>query len=201
SRKASLIAFFPLRETGMKIFAREKFFQNAERTYCLLPFRFARIPAVPSNVLLTSESGEFLFFPEGDLSSLVSRELPADHPLFEDLIARHFIYEKQSPIPLQRIASQLKTRKSYIQSGPAMHIFVVTLRCDHSCQYCQVSRQAVKTNKFDMSIETASEAINRALESPSPFLTIEFQGGEPLLAFDRIRYIIETLKERNFQIG
>lgn len=181
----------------MQVLAKEAFFQTEERHYQLLPFRFARIPNLPSQVLLTSETGEFLFFPADHLQELIQGILSSQHPLFEDLIARHFIFEQGTPPPIQRMASQIKTRKSYILGGPAMHIFVVTLRCDHSCQYCQVSRQHVESNCYDMSQDTASEAINRVLESPSDSLTIEFQGGEPLLAFDTIRFIIETLIERN----
>lgn len=41
------------------------------------------------------------------------------------------------------------------------------------------------------------DAVDRLFESPSPALTVEFQGGEPLLAFDRIRQIVERVVERN----
>ena len=47
--------------------------------------------------------------------------------------------------------------------------------------------------------ETAEKAIDLVLSSPSPYITIEFQGGEPLLNFDLIRFIVETVEQK--QIG
>jgi His-Xaa-Ser system radical SAM maturase HxsB len=48
-----------------------------------------------------------------------------------------------------------------------------------------------------MSSRTAQLAVDRLFESPSETLTVEFQGGEPLLAFDTIRCIIGDIVERN----
>jgi len=42
-----------------------------------------------------------------------------------------------------------------------------------------------------MSRETAKKAVEIALESPANIIKIEFQGGEPLLNFDVIKFIIE----------
>lgn len=165
--------------------------------YRLLPFRFSRVPGVPDEILLTTEAGEWLFLPEGALHPLVHHRLTGCEPFYDDLLARHFIFESATRLPLEPLASQYRTRKSVLFDGPALHMFVVTLRCDHSCAYCQVSRRAIHRTGFDMSEETARLAIDRLFESPSPTLTVEFQGGEPLLAFDRVRFIIEAIAERN----
>jgi His-Xaa-Ser system radical SAM maturase HxsB len=50
---------------------------------------------------------------------------------------------------------------------------------------------------FDMSDATARHAVDRLFEWPSQDLTVEFQGGEPLLHFDRIRFITDLIAERN----
>src|SRR5436305_290687 len=77
-----------------------------------------------------------------------------------------------------------------------LHIFVTTLRCEHSCHYCQVSRQSADRVKYDMSEETALRALDLMFRSPASHLTLEFQGGEPLLNFDLIRFIVPRAKER-----
>jgi len=77
-----------------------------------------------------------------------------------------------------------------------LHIFVVTLRCDHSCQYCQVSRQTADKTRYDMSLATAARSVELMVRSPAQTLTLEFQGGEPLLTFDVIRYIVPLAKKR-----
>ncbi|WP_249146960.1 4Fe-4S cluster-binding domain-containing protein [Bradyrhizobium sp. AUGA SZCCT0042] len=86
-----------------------------------------------------------------------------------------------------------------MRGGPSLHIFVVTLRCDHSCRYCQISRHMQDASRFDMSAATAEAVVNRLFNSPSRNLTVEFQGSEPLLAFDRIRHIVELIETKNLQ--
>ena len=87
------------------------------------------------------------------------------------------------------------------RSNRAMHIFVVTLRCEHTCRYCQVSRQSSAKNEFDMTEESAAQALELAFRSPSPHLKIEFQGGEPLLNFPLVRWIVEEGKRINQDCG
>jgi His-Xaa-Ser system radical SAM maturase HxsB len=50
---------------------------------------------------------------------------------------------------------------------------------------------------FDMSDETARHAVDRLFEWPSESLTVEFQGGEPLLHFDRVKTLTESIERRN----
>jgi len=166
--------------------------------YRLLPFRFLRLDDGNSNnVLLTAETGEYLFVPEMLLNTLVRRELDTHSAIYKDLLARHFIYEPGRHNPIPEMAAQYRSRKSFLLEGPALHIFVVTLRCNHTCQYCQVSRAPQSDAGHDMSAEHASHAVERVFESSSQVLTVEFQGGEPLLAFDRIQQIIEAVEARN----
>src|SRR5262249_39405910 len=83
----------------------------------------------------------------------------------------------------------------------ALHIFVVTLRCDHSCQYCQVSRAALNAAGKDMSPEHAAAAIDLVFQSDAPALTLEFQGGEPALRFDLVRSIVSAVERRASEDG
>ncbi len=48
-----------------------------------------------------------------------------------------------------------------------------------------------------MSDEVATRAVDLTFKSPSPALKIEFQGGEPLLSFDRIKSIVALAEDRN----
>src|SRR5262249_7905493 len=72
---------------------------------------------------------------------------------------------------------------------------------EHSCPYCQVSRKSEDKIRYDMTPEIASGAIDLALRSPSQNIKIEFQGGEPLLNFELIQFIVIEAKRRNQQIG
>jgi His-Xaa-Ser system radical SAM maturase HxsB len=114
-----------------------------------------------------------------------------------DFEARHFVTYSDGRLATDVLASHYHTRLSRLPDFTALHIFVVTLRCDHTCQYCQVSRVSENRSAFDMSVEDANAALEHVFRSPSRALKIEFQGGEPLLNFELIRHIIERVERRN----
>jgi His-Xaa-Ser system radical SAM maturase HxsB len=160
----------------------------------LLPLRFTRLNG---KELLVNEAGEFLFAPTGTAFSLTDGAVDQKSPLYKDLKAKHFIYDDASSPLLDILAAKVRTKYDHVCGGTKLHIFVVTLRCEHSCHYCQVSRQTTAKGEFDMNSETADRSIALMLDSPSPHITVELQGGEPLLAFDMVRYIVAEAKEKS----
>jgi His-Xaa-Ser system radical SAM maturase HxsB len=165
--------------------------------YRLLPLRFRRLPWDESRVLVSSLSGDWLIADRVDFERAVEGQLQPEEPLFADMAARYLITSDTGRSTFAPLISQYRTRKAYIERGPALHIFVVSLRCHHTCAYCQVSRQPVGKSAFDMSDATAAQAVERLFEWPSESLTVEFQGGEPLLHFDRVRSLVEAIAKRN----
>jgi His-Xaa-Ser system radical SAM maturase HxsB len=163
--------------------------------YDLLPFRFARLPE-NGKTIITSEAGEFAFVDAHDLDDLIACRRLKDK-VADDLEAIQVIRRGELGLPVRLLATKLRTRKSFLRGGPKLHIFVVTLSCDHSCRYCQVSRSSEGDVRFEMSTETAAAAVERLFETPGKDLTVEFQGGEPLLAFHRIKQIVELIAQRN----
>jgi His-Xaa-Ser system radical SAM maturase HxsB len=158
-----------------------------------------RSPTKP--VLITHDAGDFAILEASEVEALRSGALQPDHPSFDDLYSRGFILQEADEGLRRLEAAVMRTRKAFLLDGPSLHMFVVTLRCDHSCQYCQVSRAAVGAAGYDMSLEHAALAVERVFESPSSHLTIEFQGGEPALRFDLIRQIVALAEARNATEG
>lgn len=179
----------------MKFAARRTFAGGAG--YQLLPLRFRRLPWDQSRVLVTSMSGDWLITQHSDFQRAVLGQLEPNESLFADMEARFLITSDTRRSTLAPLLSQYRTRKSYLAEGPQLHIFVVSLRCHHTCAYCQVSRQPVGESAFDMSDSTARRAVERLFDFPASTLTIEFQGGEPLLQFDRVRRLTEMIEQRN----
>ena len=161
--------------------------------YRLLPLRFRRLPWDSSRVFVSSMSGDWVTVTYADLQRVVAGELDPDDTLAADLEARHLIQRDSGRSTFAPLLSQYRSRKAYLLDGPALHLFVVSLRCHHTCAYCQVSRRPTGDSAFDMSEATAAAAVDRLLEWPSRTLTVEFQGGEPLLRFDRVRFIVERI--------
>lgn len=147
--------------------------------------------------LVTNDFGDYAVLDRETHDHLVCGNLAPDNSRYRDLEARSLLTDTTSTQwhDLERAAHA--TRKSFLLEGPSLHIFVVTLRCDHSCQYCQVSRAALGATGFDMSLDDAGLAVERVFESPSPDITIEFQGGEPALRFDLVRHIVEMAEALN----
>jgi His-Xaa-Ser system radical SAM maturase HxsB len=167
-------------------------FRPPFETFQLLPFRFTRLD---EKELLVNEVGEYLIVPTGTVRTLLEKKIDLDSALYRDLKAKQFLFDPSSSPLLDVLATKYRTKYSHIYGGTKLHIFVVTLRCEHTCHYCQVSRQTTARGEYDMSEATADRAISLMMDSPSQHLTLELQGGEPLLAFDLIRYIVPRAKQ------
>ena len=165
--------------------------------YRLLPFRFTRLDG--SEYVLTNQAGELIVLKRDDLESFVRHRLPPSSRLYNDLKSKHFLLDRDSNVAIDLLSLKVRTKLRRLSDFTSLHMFVVSLRCEHSCPYCQVSRQSDDRLAFDMSSETAAKALDLVFRSPSPALKIEFQGGEPLLNFPLIREIVLSAKEWNIR--
>ena len=161
----------------------------APATYRLLPFRFQRLP--DDRYVVTNDVGEFVILAREELVAFQQKRLRSDSSTYRNLKARHFLFDEYSDCALDLLTLKVRTRAAPVANFTALHIFVVTLRCDHSCHYCQVSRQTEDRTSFDMTIEHAKLALAFTFRTPASHVKIEFQGGEPLLNFDVIRFVVE----------
>lgn len=163
--------------------------------YELLPFRFESLEG--NDVVLTNFVGEFVILKRDKLDEVVQKRLSPTDETYSLLRSRHFIKEASDTASIQLLGLKTRTKYSNIRNFTNLHLFVVSLRCDHSCQYCQVSRQSENKAAFDMTEETADKALQIVFRSPNPAIKIEFQGGEPLLNFDLVRYVVLKAKQLN----
>jgi His-Xaa-Ser system radical SAM maturase HxsB len=170
-------------------------YQPADPSWEFLPFHFERFP--PDRVLLTNMVGEHLFVTADAFDELMGKRLDPAAPLTRRLRGKHIVRETGEELPLELLALKTRTRFHRLADFTSLHLFVVSLRCEHSCPYCQVSRQGAHQGQFDMSPETAERALELTFRSPSPQIKIEFQGGEPLLNFPLIRKIVADARAIN----
>ncbi|MGJ5814512.1 His-Xaa-Ser system radical SAM maturase HxsB [Paludibaculum fermentans] len=160
--------------------------------YQLLPFRYTRMDG---EELLVNEAGEYQFVPNGVVDQLVRHQLSTTTGLYQTLKAKHFVHDGDSSPLLDILATKIRTKKAFLEQGVTLHIMVLTLRCEHSCQYCQVSRQTADRTTYDMSTASIERSLSFMMRFPGKHLTLEFQGGEPLLAFESLRYAVGVAKE------
>ncbi|MFX8637234.1 hypothetical protein ABTM28_21075, partial [Acinetobacter baumannii] len=82
--------------------------------------------------------------------------------VYSELKAKHFLLDGDSDVTVDLLSVKLRTKLAPLANFTALHLFVTTLRCDHSCPYCQVSRANDDRQEFDMSEETALKSIELA---------------------------------------
>ena len=163
------------------------------RNYVLLPFNFITISI---QEVLINALGDFIIAPIGTAQSVVNHSI-SDEELYKSLVANFFITEEVLPLLLDIYASRLRTKKGFLDDKTSLHIFVLTLRCNQNCTYCQASSQEELSKHCSMSLEDMTASVQMMFHSPSPHLTMEFQGGEPSLEIGLIRHGIEAAEEIN----
>ena len=161
----------------------------------LLPFRFRE---VGGDVLLTNYLGDWVFVSKDEMRSLARGELVLGTPLYEKLASRNFLREG---FDQGKAEERVRRKMRFLNYGPNLHLAIVTLRCNETCVYCHASRANMDAVHTDMTPEIGEKVVDIMLQSTSPAVTLEFQGGEPLVNFPVMKHIIEYALARNRAYG
>lgn len=165
--------------------------------YQLLPFNFLNLDEKRKKYILTNLAGEQIVCKAEELREFVDGKTEKHSQLYESLKSKHFLFDEESDVAIDLLAAKFKRRQDSLTRGTSLFIFVTTLRCDHTCKYCQVSRQTENKIRYDMTKEHAILGIAFMFQTKSRFIKVEFQGGESLLNFDLIKFVVEKTNETN----
>lgn len=146
-------------------------------------------------ILLTNDLGRWAFVSLPTFQAMLLHRLDNTDPSYAELLEKGFLYEDDADVYLERHSRAFREAKGYLMDATSLHIFVLTNACNARCIYCQAQSTA-SHKKGLMSAETAKKAVNLAFQSPEPFLSIEFQGGEPLLNFDTLQVIVSEAEKK-----
>lgn len=155
-------------------------------------FRFKRQDK--GTYLLTNDVGECVSLSKNDFKNFLEGRIQEGDVLYPILQKQGLI---RSKIDFPDLISKYQKKNMFLWQGPSLHIIVATLRCDHKCVYCQSSSRAESDKGYDLDIGTARKIVDNIFYSPSKSLAIEFQGGEPLLNWPVVKFIIEYSIEKN----
>ena len=156
-------------------------------------FNFKKIN---NDYLITNDFGEYAFLNAKDFRSLIEENEFESEETKKQLEESLFIYDGSIEEFVEKARGRMGRSKSYLYQATQLHIFVVTTACNLNCIYCQAQKgDDVPHGMMDK--ETAKKAVDIALSSPVSTLDFEFQGGEPLMNFDIIKYIVEYSQEVN----
>ena len=143
-----------------------------------------------NSYLLTNDFGDYVFLTKEEFYSFLKDKINKESDLYQTLLQKQFIIPAKKAEIIQQTQQDYRFSKSYLLSATSLHIFVVSNECNMRCVYCQ-ARNEESHIKGVMSKEIAKRAVDIALQSPEKNLNFEFQGGEPLLNFEIIKYIVE----------
>ncbi|MBK9261085.1 MAG: His-Xaa-Ser system radical SAM maturase HxsB [Polyangiaceae bacterium] len=169
--------------------------QAAKAPSGLVPFRFRE---VGGDYLLSNFLGDWVFVTKDEMRSLARGELQTGTPLHDKLASKNFLRDS---IDAAKAAERIAHKKRFLNYGPNLHIAVVTLRCNETCVYCHASRANMDAVHTDMTPEIGEKVVDLMLQSTSPAVTLEFQGGEPLVNFPVMKHMIEYALARNRAYG
>lgn len=164
-------------------------FFDSEKKYLRLNYRFKKLG---DGFLVTNDFGSWVFLDKEEFDKFKKDNLDSD--FFNFLKDKGFIIDREN---VDEIVDSYKKKFNYLSLGTNRHIIVLTLRCNHNCSYCHACSKSVNEKEFDMDYDTARKTIEFILQSKAKDIIIEFQGGEPLLNFDVLRFIVNYSKELN----
>lgn len=142
--------------------------------------------------LLTTDHGSWIFLDKKKYNNLKKHNL--DSELFSSLKNKGFLVTEDNA---SQIIKDYRKKCAFIFQGTSLHIVIPTLRCNQKCIYCHANSKPLDAKNCDMNEDTAKKTVDLIFQSPSHAITIEFQGGESLLRFDLIKFIINYAKKKN----
>jgi len=163
-----------------------------------LPFAFRRLGDSPKYVATNQGAAFALLEDREQLCTLIDgdlSDLPEDKR--DELLAKNFLAEASDrDARVGLLASRQATLIRQNLVAPSLFLIIPTLRCDHDCVYCQVSRVGVERAGYDLPLTAIDKIIDLIGAVQTPTVKIEFQGGEPLLAAPFIQEFVEKAGER-----
>lgn len=150
-------------------------------------------------VLLTNDLGRYLFLSREEFYRFLRDRLNPQEEITQRLVDEFFLYDGSEYEFVERAGEAFRMYRRNLFQGAALHIFVLTKQCNQQCVYCQASTELEHQTK--MSQETAAKAVDIALQTTAQYVTFEFQGGEPLMNFDTLQFIVEYAEEQNQSCG
>lgn len=169
--------------------------QAAKAPSGLVPFRYRE---VGGDYLLSNFLGDWVFITKDEMRSLARGEVDAGTNLHGKLAEKNFV---RASLDIAATTERIARKKRFLNYGPNLHIAVVTLRCNETCVYCHASRANMDAVHTDMTQEIGEKVVDLMLQSTSPSVTLEFQGGEPLVNFPVMKHMIEYAIARNRAYG
>jgi len=160
-----------------------------------------RFKKLNKDYLLTNDVGSYQFLSLSQFKDFLRGKVDKKDGVYAELERKGFI-KKTSYFKSRELINDFRLKNcNLFNRGPSLHIIVATLRCNLKCLYCQAASRPLSSKAYDMDLNTAKQTVDFIFETPNRFLTIEFQGGEPLANWPIVKFIIEYARNKNRNEG
>lgn len=154
----------------------------------ILPFNAEKIK---DKFLVTNMMGCWDALNEAEFRQLNSFAVAPGGALFNRLLERGLIVDEGN---VRSVIDGYRNLNANLFADTGLHIAVVTKRCNLRCTYCHAEGGA---SSEDMTIETATRVLQYLFDVRNKSVTLEFQGGEPLLNWPVVKYLTEHARKFN----
>ncbi len=162
--------------------------KKGTKDFLVLPFNAAR---VGKRYLVTNRMGCWDFLSPEEFRRLNSLQAGPKDPFFERVRNNGLVADAGN---IGGLLEDFRRLNSHLFNDTALHIAVLTRRCNLRCRYCQT--EGGKTSE-DMSVKVAGRVLKYLFDVRSPSVVLEFQGGEPLLNWPILTLLTEDARRFN----
>jgi uncharacterized protein len=148
------------------------------------------------NILLTTRHRAWVILEPSEYECLLQHRLHEQPMLFSLLEDLGIILTARNA---RDVAVTHCQRYAFLHLPPTLFIMVPTLRCNMSCVYCHAQAKSASAGKYDMSEEVLYKAVDFFFSVPRgqrQEISIEFQGGEPLLRYDLVQKAMDYANQK-----
>lgn len=149
---------------------------------------------IKDGFLITTDYGSWVYLTDEEYEQLKQNKVT--DPLFSVLKEKGIILNETN---MKNVVHDYRQKCAYLFQGTSLHIIIPTLRCNLNCIYCHSKSKPENAKGYDMSEGTAKKTVDFIFQTPSKAVTIEFQGGEPLLNFDIVKFIVNYARKLNIK--
>jgi len=161
------------------------------KNFAVIPFNYTPIN---NKYLVSNMLGSWDFLNKDELQTLNSFRCEKGTLLFNRLHNSGIIMDEGN---YEEVLSGYVKLNGHLFGDTGLHIAVITTRCNLNCRYCQTKL----SKKNDMSLGVAAKVLDYLFSVRSRMVTLEFQGGEPLLNWEVFSFLVENARKLNRRIG
>lgn len=157
-----------------------------KNNYAIVPFNSKHIK---DKVLVSSQLGHWALLTRQEFKELGAFKLKPASSLFRNLHDNGLVVDEAN---ISGVLDDYKRMNANLFRDTSLHIAVITTHCNLACRYCQA-----KAKEEDMGYDVASQILKYIFGVSNQLVTLEFQGGEPLLNWKTLSFLVRHAHKIN----